>query len=362
MLATFGAGGARVDLVLPNNSYYLGDTVVGEIHVYGGDQPVRIRKVDVLLMMEIMIRNEKHTKPVTVIPSHSSFEVKSGDCISFPFQFQLPRELLISSETVSYFFATELDVADGVTYTDRDPISILPPEGLQNVIQAYGLLGFRETENSRKFNGYAQEFEFYPTTLFRDQVREMRLTGAIEKDGIRLWIELDLYSNDMASNVQHEIWLEPQMVEQLSQMAAHLEQFIDKAIQTCMTKEKDEPEVPPTPSISFSQFQPFHPLSNQANDACTSQDMTYSSMREFELTGNWMYDLESSSQKQQTSSKKGKSYLKQSKYHQKTKSHPAKKGIGAVGAFAAGIFSGAILEQIFDEEEGIGSVIEDLFS
>lgn len=213
-LTKFGSDGGRVDLILEQDHYQLGDLVTGEIHVYGGNNPCKVRSVDVFFIMNVMVGDEQKERTIMAIPCESSFWIEPNERKLFPFTFQIPRDLLVSSETVSYYFMTELELADRNRYKDRDEITIHAPERVQLLLHAFQQLGFQEHSHSRQFNGYEQEFLLFPSILFRDQIREVRLTVALEENGLQASFLLCLY--DQVEEVTETIWIEGSLLEQLT--------------------------------------------------------------------------------------------------------------------------------------------------
>lgn len=212
-LTKFGSDGGHVDLILEQDQYRLGDLVTGEIHVYGGGNACKVRTVDVFFMMQVQVQDKQKEKAIMVIPCESSFWVQSNERKVFPFTYQLPRDLLVSSESVSYFFMTELELADGNRYTDQDEVTIQAPEKVQLLLYAFQQLGFQEHTHSRQFNGYEQEFLLFPSILFRDQIREVRLTVALHDHGLQAVLILDLYEETEV--LMETIWVDGILLEQM---------------------------------------------------------------------------------------------------------------------------------------------------
>lgn len=213
-LTKFGSDGGHVDLVLEGDHYQLGDLVTGEIHVYGGSNPCKVRSIDVFFMMKVLVQEEQKERAIMVIPCESSFWIYPDERKVFPFTFQLPHDLLVSSETVSYYFMTELELADRTRYKDRDEITIHAPEWVQLLLQAFQQLGFQEHSHSRQFNGYEQEFLLFPSILFRDQIREVRLTVALEEDGLQTSLILELYEH--TEPVTGTVWIDGNLLERMN--------------------------------------------------------------------------------------------------------------------------------------------------
>ncbi|MBH8596550.1 sporulation protein [Thermoactinomyces sp. CICC 10523] len=206
-MARLGHGAAKVDLILEQNRFAPGDPVAGKVLIKGGSVEQRINKIDVRFMLSIYAKGHVHTHPVASVPFYQSFVIRPGEQKELPFHFQLPGNLLVTGQSVSYYFDTQLDLAGAVDQSDRDYIEIVPPVPLSNILAALSRLGFRETHHSRKFNGYVQEFELVPTELFREQVKEVEFAAAIEPNGVRLLLEVEYYSFGHHHEVKREVFI-----------------------------------------------------------------------------------------------------------------------------------------------------------
>jgi sporulation-control protein len=225
-MAKLGPGSAQVDLVLDRNRFAPGERVDGKLLVKGGSVVQRVNKINVQLMLSVHAKGNNYTHPVTSIPFYQSFDIHPGELKEFPFNLQLPTNLLVTGQSVSYYFETELDLAGAVNQTDRDYIEIIPPLPLQNILSAFEQLGFREKHDSREFNGYVQEFKFFPTGLFREQIKELGFAAAIDPHGVRLLLEIDLYSFGHESQIKREVFIPQEKLANPPQLAAYLQSML----------------------------------------------------------------------------------------------------------------------------------------
>jgi sporulation-control protein len=191
-LSKIGVGSAKIDLVLNNNEYRLGEPISGEVRIEGGTVDQVINKIDVDFMVAVKVQDSEISKLIATIPVSDQFTVRSEERKVIPFTYQLPNDLLLSRRMISYFFKTRLDIAGGVDSFDNDFIKINPPQAFATIFLAMEKLGFRETANSGKFNGHSQEFEFFPTSLFLHKVQEVEFIGGIQADNIYLLLEVDV--------------------------------------------------------------------------------------------------------------------------------------------------------------------------
>lgn len=135
---------------------------------------------------------------------------------------------------MSYHFATRLDIAAGIDNLDHDPIQVLPPQRFLNIIHALEDLGFREKMDSGKFNGYSQEFEFFPTAVFRDRIKELEFEAAIEDQGIRLLLEVDMVTLPFGlgeKELKREVFFNNELLNNVATLSVALQQTIEEMLQ-----------------------------------------------------------------------------------------------------------------------------------
>ncbi|WP_124726765.1 sporulation protein [Staphylospora marina] len=230
-LARLGKGSARVDLVLEKDAYRLGEEIRGELVIQGGTVEQDINKIDIDLM--VYVRGEKLEQSALVnrFSFPEKFTIGPSEVKSFPFQYTLPENLLVSGYSVSYAFITHLDIAGGVDSSDRDPVTVLPPTRLQRVLEAFQSLGFQEKYGSRSFDGHLQEFEMQPTDLFKGEVEEIEFCAVIQDDGIALLLETDVLTFAGEKEIKRELWLENSLLDNPDQLAEHLRQVIAETVQ-----------------------------------------------------------------------------------------------------------------------------------
>lgn len=241
-MARFGKGASKVDLVLNQSQFQLGDTVEGKLLIQGGQVEQKINKIEVKL--EVIIRHDEtdHVHTITSIPFYESFTIQPGETREFPFEYQLPYDLLISGNYVTYYFHTDLDIAGGVDQKDRDYIEILCPAPLQKVLDALGQLGFREKHESREFNGRVQEFELFPTGFLQGQAEELEFVAAVQPDGVRMLLELDLYSSFGGEReIKREVFISNEQLESETDLVNELQRILGEMAESAQNGFQYEP-------------------------------------------------------------------------------------------------------------------------
>lgn len=232
MMAKIGIGSAKVDLVLNKNEYELGDTIEGKFVVQGGNVEQFINKIDVDFMISVRTKKHEYSAAVAKIHVSDSFTIRASERKELPFSYKLPKDFLISSPYVSYYFVTNLDIAAGLDNRDHDYVQINPPQRLYNLIEAFEQLGFHEKHGSRSFNGYTQEFEFAPTSFLRGEVEEVEFIVALEENKINMLLEVDLYTYGRREyEVKREVTLSNDLLYDIPRLVDFLERVLMEIVE-----------------------------------------------------------------------------------------------------------------------------------
>ncbi|MED3948422.1 sporulation protein [Priestia aryabhattai] len=232
MFAKMGVGAAKVDLRLNETAYTLGHVIEGAIFIQGGNVQQHINLIDVEFWLEVQMKSgQMHTHRVESLRAASAFTINEGEKKEIPFTYHLPLDLPISASNVSYFFKTHLDIEGGVDSTDRDPVRIKAPESLYQLVEGFETLGFREKHHSGKFNGYKQEFAFFPTDFLKGYVNEVEFEVAIEREGIRMLLELDLPSFGREREIKNELFFTNDELSHPSTIARLLEEAMEEMME-----------------------------------------------------------------------------------------------------------------------------------
>lgn len=125
-MSLVGIGSAQIDLILPKETYTLGEHINGYFLLKGGISDQQLKRIDCDL---VKITGEKGTESIvdsTTILTSRLIEPEESNKI--PFSFQLPISLPISTAEISYRFKTRLTFTKGVESIDQDIIQIVKSE------------------------------------------------------------------------------------------------------------------------------------------------------------------------------------------------------------------------------------------
>lgn len=227
-LAKLGKGAATVDLRFENRPYQAGETVQGEVLIKGGEVEQTINHLAARFMMSVSSKQgERITREVDTIPLAGSIYILSKEEKVFPFTYQLPMDLPISRGSISYHFDTHLDIQGGVDRTDIDGLILEASKEMLVVFNALGRLGLREKATSGKLDRYGQEFAFFPTQAFSDEVNEVEFRFAYEEQGLRVYMEVDLRSGYRQEiEVKREFLLEQDILQEEERLTELLHDYI----------------------------------------------------------------------------------------------------------------------------------------
>lgn len=188
MLASIGIGSAKVDTKLEKSSYVAGETIRGEVEVYGGNIEQQIDAIYLTLYTTYIKEIDDHKvtakAPVQNFRVNEPFVINANETKIIPFSFRIPHDVPITVGKTQVWVATELDIRSGVDSDDKDYIEIRPSHIASKVLDEVQQLGFRlrkadcEQASFRNRGNYPfiQEFEFVPVGgMFRGRLDELEI-------------------------------------------------------------------------------------------------------------------------------------------------------------------------------------------
>lgn len=123
-MSLIGIGSARIDLILPKETYSPGEAINGYFLIKGGTIEQLIKRIDCDLMMtDLEDDSEKVVDTFTVLTSKL---IEAEECNQIFFTFKLPSSIPYSTTERSFRFKTRLTFNEGVESRDQDMIQIIP--------------------------------------------------------------------------------------------------------------------------------------------------------------------------------------------------------------------------------------------
>lgn len=123
-MALLGIGSARIDLILPKDTYRAGEQIEGYYLIKGGTIDQQLKRIDCGLIK--IDHQSEGTEIVTDAPPIlTSKLIQSEELYKISFSFELPSTIPSSSEKISYRFNTKLTFSEGVESRDEDNIHII---------------------------------------------------------------------------------------------------------------------------------------------------------------------------------------------------------------------------------------------
>ncbi|OLN22015.1 sporulation protein [Domibacillus antri] len=121
-LSLLGIGSARVDLILPKESYKPGEQIKGHFLIEGGTIEQHIKRVECdLVMIDETDGTEKVVDTITILTSKM---ILSEETNQIPLTFRLPESVPALNKK-SYRFKTKLTFDKGIESKDQDIIQII---------------------------------------------------------------------------------------------------------------------------------------------------------------------------------------------------------------------------------------------
>ncbi|MEW6446898.1 MAG: sporulation protein [Bacillota bacterium] len=196
-LASVGIGAARIDLMLPQETYRAGEEVSGTLRIESGKVDQEVNSVYLQLLVKSRYGSGDDVKHVSKILDTAqisgALSIRAGDpAQEIPVRYGLPVNVPLSARHTKLFLLTGLDVSKAVDPGDADPIVIRPDWRREAVFRALEEeLGFCPSHDSGEYNGRFQEFEFKPMRFMRGKLDELEVVFDVQNDGVRLYLEID---------------------------------------------------------------------------------------------------------------------------------------------------------------------------
>jgi sporulation-control protein len=208
MMASMGAGGAKVQTTLNTPSVYPGGVVEGLIDIQGGsvDQQIEYVAVALTARVEVESGDSEYDSMVTFHQHRltGSFKLDDGARHQMPFQLQVPWETpfnVIGGQQLPKCFVgvrTELEIARSVDKADVDPIAVYALPAHERLLSAFTQLGFRfkgaDFEKGRVTGSqlpFYQEIEFYSAPQFAHSINELEVTFVTRNTDMDVILEVD---------------------------------------------------------------------------------------------------------------------------------------------------------------------------
>lgn len=205
VLASIGVGAAKVDTKLERSSYTAGESVRGEVEVYGGNVAQQIDAIYLTLyttyIKEVDDSKVTATAPIQKFRVSEPFTIAANETKIIPFSFSLPVDAPITIGTTRVWVSTELDIRSGADAKDKDFIEIRPSQLTSGILDGVQQLGFRlrkaDCEQAsykyRRNYPFVQEFEFVPVSgVFRGKLDELEISFLSQTDqSVELLLQVD---------------------------------------------------------------------------------------------------------------------------------------------------------------------------
>ncbi|MCF6408910.1 sporulation protein [Pseudalkalibacillus salsuginis] len=122
-MSLVGIGSAQIDLILPKETYTLGEHINGYFLLKGGIIDQQLKRIDCDLVKVDSEKGKENIIDSTTILTSQLIESEESNKI--PFSFKLPTSLPLSTKDISYRFKTRLTFTQGVESIDQDIIQIV---------------------------------------------------------------------------------------------------------------------------------------------------------------------------------------------------------------------------------------------
>ena len=196
-LASVGIGAARIDLMLPRETWRAGEEVTGTLRIESGKVNQEVNSVYLQLLVKSRHGSGDDVKHISKILDSvqvsGPLSIRAGDPPrEIPVRYSLPVNSPISTRHTKLYLLTGLEISMAADPGDTDPITVRPDWRREAVLRALEEeLGFRASHDSGEYNGHFQEFEFKPTRFMRGKLDELEVAFDVKNDGVQLYLEID---------------------------------------------------------------------------------------------------------------------------------------------------------------------------
>lgn len=196
--ASLGIGAAKVDTILENPELFQGDTLIGTVHIQGGDVEQQIDAIHLKLNTEVKVESDNGTSYQTLTLFHTQavdpFMIRVGEKKEIRFTIKLPDETPITALNVrnnhcDVWVETVLDIDFAIDPTDRDLLVVKPMSVAATIINQIEQAGFGMVKADVE-KGYLNGGHFKSHSGGYQEI-EFRSNGFINKKEIELSFILD---------------------------------------------------------------------------------------------------------------------------------------------------------------------------
>ena len=196
--ASLGIGAAKVDTILENPELFQGDTLIGTVHIQGGDIEQQIDAIHLKLNTEVKVESDSGISYQTLTLFHTQavnpFIIQANEKKEMQFTIKLPDETPITALNVrdnhcDVWVETVLDIDFAIDPTDRDLLIVKPMTVAATIIHQIEQAGFSMVKADVE-QGYLNGGHFKSHSGGYQEI-EFRSNGFMNKKEIELSFILD---------------------------------------------------------------------------------------------------------------------------------------------------------------------------
>ncbi|WP_172803753.1 sporulation protein [Actinoalloteichus hymeniacidonis] len=216
MLATFGHGGATVEVLPSAPEVTPGETISGQVLLLGGQVDQELGSLSVDLVTEVHMGENSSadpsedptvTLPFTKVEVGSRRLIQPGESIMLPFELTMPWETPITISRTGFLSGMAVGIraeADlNMTFVDAvaiAPIVVTPLPSQQRILDAMTNIGFVPKAADMEYNSlrgveqqlpFIQEIEYEPPTEFSENLHDVELTFVARAHDLQVVLEVD---------------------------------------------------------------------------------------------------------------------------------------------------------------------------
>lgn len=190
--------GVRIDVQVDNSIFKQGDLIIGEARVIAGEIPCTVSDVSIGLFTKYELKEGTHAvsqnSRLASVKIDLDRTLQPNEEVKIPFSMSIPQDAPVSIGRSNFWIHASAEVESAVDPYDNEYILIKPSEGLENVINAFQLIGFVMEAHQAIFRHgkSVSKFEFYPyRSDFKGKIEEVEMCYVVEDDCVCFELEID---------------------------------------------------------------------------------------------------------------------------------------------------------------------------
>jgi sporulation-control protein len=196
VLSSIGIGGATVDTLFPRVEFSPGEVVQADVELSGGETTQDVESI--YFALKARHAGTDDARLISEFTVDEAITLEPADDLSLPAEIALAHWIPLSTEAVSVWLETGLEIDWARDPTDEATLEIVPDAHTQALFDAVAALDFERQGSALvetaflEDRPFAQKFTFHPTDdRYAAELDDIELTIMPDADVLRVFLEID---------------------------------------------------------------------------------------------------------------------------------------------------------------------------